>query len=146
MVRTAPASAALMATLQVGRRAQYVVGGANVSGIPAAATGTAGTVAWSSAVTWSAVAIRGGYAPLTAVAVKIQFQQNRSAAGHAQGHVAPNSSYSYPYSSNPPPVYQGNYGSVFGYPIWLTLESNYLYWASDAAGGALLVHGWEDSI
>ncbi len=95
-VRTSSSATSLLATLQYGRRAQYQVGGANVSALPLLAG--AGVASLSS---YSAVSIS-GYVPPTAASIRLTL------ASTSNGNVvmvAPNGSYgAYCQLSSPPPL------------------------------------------
>lgn len=142
-VRTASGSAQLMGTWQFGRRAQYVVGLAQCSALPQAASGSNGSP--------TATAV-GNYVP-TATAYSIIGSLACPGAGGAGEtlYIAPNASYGTQTSStNPPPVFfVGNNSGTSGsaaIPFNMVLESTNIYYASSASTGRVLVSGWEDNI
>ena len=139
-VRTASGSAVLLGTIQSGRRAQYVVGGANVSAAIVMASGTSGS---ATTPTWTAVAV-GPFVPPTASAI---FGTLSTPSTGGASMVAPNNSYgAYTSTTNPPPVManvQNGYGmnNQFNFE----LESSNIYWAANVAS-TLAVNGWEDNL
>jgi len=140
-VRTG-ADTRLMATRQYGREAQYVVGGVNVSALPIAASGSAGS---PTTPTWVAVAT-GNFVPPTAGAIDLILTDNVSGD---VAMVAPNSSYGAEQSTTNPPVMETT-GTSGGSALaivrgTLILESTNFYWAA-SGGGAVAVIGWRDNL
>ena len=132
-----------LAFKQAGRRIQPIIAvGTNVTGLPALATGAAGS---TSTPTWVAVGIS-NFIPTTATSINgVLFGNQASGAWMA----APNNSYGAMGSiSNPPPF-------AFAYPVGnlsnnslqfsAILESTNIYWAS-SGGGYLACNGWEDNL
>ncbi len=137
----------LLGTLQVGRRAQYVVGGPNVAGLPQMASGTAGSATTPTFVSVST----SSFVPPTAGAIDVGLVQPTIAAGY-KAIVAPNGSYGNTSGSggaNFPPLMasgSGSSGSVSVVSRLMTLESANIYWASDHGAYVVQCHGWEDNL
>ena len=138
-------SLGLLGTLQMGRQAHYVVGGANLSGLPLMASGLAGSI---TTPTWSGVSVS-GFVPPTASQISV-VTYTLSGYGIA---VAPNSSYgAYSSTSNPPPVQPSSRVSGAGTATTdialIPLESTTIYWAGENSGAnpALYTFGWEDNL
>lgn len=143
MVRTAPANITLMATLQRGRRAQYVVGGANLSGLPIISSGTIGTH-HTTTPTWAACSVA-SVVPSTATVLH-GVASSVGSGNNCWVYVAPNSSYAGPYSPTNPPVYCAT-GTTYGVAEFtLALEGTYIYVVSSGPGGIVQAFGWEDNI
>lgn len=134
----------LLQTLQLGRRAQYVVTVAtNTAAMPKMASGVAGTVATP---VWVAVAT-GNFVPVTASEIEI-------CIGAPDGTslvvvAAPNNSYgTYNSTTNPPPVGLSGPSGLTLPPVQgsLILETSNIYWISSLTNGALYAAGWIDNI
>lgn len=144
-VRTASGSAQLLGTWQFGRRAQYVVGLAQTALLPNIANGVAGTHS-TTAPTYAAASVA-NFVPSTASEISIMGTVVWQAQSTAALYAAPNASYSgrSSASGNIPPL------SLDGAAPWqlavtFVLESTNVYWASNAAGGAISCMGWIDNI
>ena len=123
---------------QYNRRAQIIVDGTDVTGLPIIASGAAGSV---STPTWVTVAT-GPFVPATASSIR-----GVAVGNNFQISIAPNGNYgSVTSSTNPPPV-TGNNTSNQNVPFELLLESANIYWASAVAGYVeMAVLGWEDNL
>ena len=138
-LRTA-ATAVLMATVQYGRRVQYVVGGVNVANLPIMSSGAQGS---PTTPTWVAVSVS-TFVPATAFVIV-----GVVATGNGYTFMAaPNNSYGTANSTtNPPPVahvpYSGETGLTETFSF--VLESTNIYWAV-AGAGSLACLGWEDNL
>jgi hypothetical protein len=146
-VRTISGSATLYGTWQLGRRAQYIVGLAQTTAMPAIASGAAGT--WSStAPTWASASIS-SFVPSTASEIFVVLGAQTANGAFQVIYVAPNNSYSGVQSTNPPPA--SNSSSTAGnatsaMPFSMILESTNIYWANTASGGSIMCQGWIDNI
>lgn len=136
------ATPALLPTLQVGRRAQYVVDGTILTQMPSIASGSTSS-AWS-ARAWAS------FVPPAAALIYLSLY-NRSGTSLSSG-LAPNASFDSPGASstnNLPPIgfsaggtdskatIQGSFALENATNIW--------YWANNSSCGAL-VNGWEDNL
>ena len=126
----------LLATLQSGRRTQYVVGGSNVANLPLMASGSAGSV---TVPTWVAVAT-GTFVPPTTSAIKVIMEAPNGTM------VAPNNSYGPNNSTTNPPPLVANVTGYVNLQGEIILESTNIYWASISAGSGLFCLGWEDNL
>ena len=128
---------------QYGRRVQYkVAAGSNVTGLPAMASGTVGSVTTPS---YSAVGVS-GFVPPTAATIKGVVDPGTTLSGIAI--VAPNGSYgAYTSTTNPPPAGASSAASTSASPgiFEFALESTSIYWASNSAMYLFCI-GWEDNI
>ena len=132
----------LLATLQYGRSAQYVVGGVNVTNVPQMANGTAGDV---SVPTWVGVAVA-AFIPPTAQCIDAFVSV---VAGSQSAMLAPSSSYgAYNSATNPPPVAAANPSGSATQRAGkkLLLETNSVYWAGGGINTGLFCVGWEDNL
>ena len=129
----------LLGTLQLGRKVQYVVGGANVANIPQMAIWPLGSISPSTA-TYVAVATT-TYVPTTAsnIILVLAFP-----GGSGEAYAAPNPNYAGMTSTNPPPMV------TWSWYVWqtydMTLESNNVYVAAYWATNILYCAGWEDNL
>ena len=126
----------LLATMQCGRRAQYIVGGVNVPALPTMASGTAGNI---NTPTYVAVAVS-SFVPPTAAAIDLLAYITLT------NHVfaAPSASYGATGdSTNPSPVCCSD-GLHTGRLMFL--ESSSVYWMSNGSDGAIYCGGWEDNL
>jgi len=138
-------SSNLIGTIQKGRSAQYVVGGANVGNLPIIASGTAGS---TSTPTWVSVSLT-GVVPTTAA--KLDFAVSYNGASSQVFIIAPNNSYgAYVSTSNPPPISFGNASTTYGIQATMSasleLESSAIFWANSSANTIIAVKGWEDNL
>lgn len=127
--------------IQRGNRSQYIVG-TNPSAALVMAAGTAGTYS-ATAPVWVAVPI-GTFVPPTSISIRFWLLGVRGGGAASNMIAAPNNSYAGPSnaSGNAPPAW-----SLGGMMICdFILESTNIYWASSAAGGAVLCQGWEDNL
>lgn len=132
------ASSNLLATLQSGRRAQYLVGGQNVSAPIQMASGGASD--------WTAVAV-GNYVPSTAAAISVWCTPANTATNSCE--IAPNNSYANTFGSvsgPPAQVAVQSSGYNINESLTMNLESTNVYWGSLGSADALLVFGWEDNL
>ncbi|WP_230371230.1 hypothetical protein [Paludibacterium denitrificans] len=116
-----------------------VNGSSNVLGLPLIASGAAGSI---STPTWVAIGLGSAVPPNTCRVALLPLVSTSPATIIA----APNNSYGVANStSNPPPLFFQNVtsGGVSSYPVWMTLESTSVYWASSAAGCYLFLSAWE---
>ena len=144
-VVTANGSAVLLGTLQKGRKAQYLVGGANLSALPAIATGASGSV---SAPTWTAVNVTSGTQPLVPpTAASIRVLLVNATGGTDTVMLAPNNSYGASGSiSNPPPLVMDTSGAPKNMLGEFVLESVDVYYAATGGNTGAFVLGWEDNL
>lgn len=149
-IRTNASSTNLLGSLQYGRRAQYVVGGASLAVVPNIAFGTAGTYSGTSP-TLSSVSVA-NFVPSTANQINIVGTGNYKGGSSGNFLVAPSTAYG---GTNMGP--SGNQGNAFSMAqitgqatqtlnAWITLESTSIAWCSDAAGNAISCIGWEDNL
>ena len=137
-VKTATASTNLMGTLQVGSRAQYLVGIAQTTTAQVASTGVTGN---PSVPTYSTISLA-NFIPPTAQRANLY-----ALAGTGGGNIilAPNNSYGGIGSlTNAPPV---NINSTFitSHSVDIVLESaSNVFYASNATNTSLFVLGWTD--
>lgn len=137
----------LLQTLQYGRRAQYVVlASSNVPNMPLMSSGIQGTVGTTGATTWVAVPVA-AFVPATAVGIKLVLGTSYNNSTNASVQAAPNNSYSGTLTTNPAPLQSvlANSTTLMS-PDSFIIESANVYFASSAAGGALMCVGWEDNI
>lgn len=136
-VRTAAGSAQLMGTWQFGRRAQYIVGLAQTTDLPALSPGfTPGS--WTVASVSSVV-------PTTASIIHLVFAKT---GGSGAGYIAPNTSYGVAGAGAPyPPITTLGANTVSGQG-YLVLESTNIYSTVSSGGGSMTPYGfgWEDNI
>lgn len=135
--------------IQYDNFAQYVLtSGSNTNILPVVASGTAGTFS-NTAPTWSSAVSLATIVPSTATAISLVVTFNYKAAGAADVYVAPNNSYGgYLNATGLVPsivnlTQSGTQGQATG---WIQLETQNLFWVSDAAGGAMLGFGWRDNL
>lgn len=144
-VRTASGSAQLLGSWQLGRKAQYVVGLAQATAMPAMKTNVQeGVLPSLTAPTWVAIAVA-NFVPSTASRIVVV---PRQAAASAAVAIAPNNSYgTYNSTSNPPPYAFLSTGglAIVGNPYDTELESTNIYWANTAVFDLYCV-GWEDNL
>lgn len=146
-VRTASGSAVLLGTLQLGRTARYIAGGANLASPVVLASGEAGTT--GATPTWVAVAV-GGAVPPTAGKIAfvgnvsnsnvnsvIQVASNNSYTGAGLGSVGWSSPFCFGWQSGVMP------GAAIGEVL---LESTNIYWCSYNSTAFIYCEGWEDNI
>jgi len=151
-VLTIHASATLYGTWQFGRKARYIVGLAQTSGLPQIHSGNTGN---PTTPTYTSKTIT-GFVPTTASSITVVlFNSDANGTGNSQIAVAPNSSYGGVQSTtNPPPlqidvggggvstVKQG--GAIMGD---LLLESTAIFVAvASATTGCIYAYGWEDNL
>src|SRR5439155_3975145 len=143
----AGAGPAFLNMMQKGRRAQYLVGtygGNALANLPSMISGASGNVATP---TWTAVAVA-NFVPSTASEIAALLINNTSPNSSAM--CAPNNNYGNSSStSNPPPMNIGISGGnspIISVTSNLLLESANIYYASNAANGALFAFGWSDNI
>lgn len=153
-VRTVHASATLYGTWQVGRRAQYVVGLAQTTGLPLIAQGAVGTYSGTTP-TWSGQTVQGNNGqnasvPATAgeinlVAIITGF---KGSSGSLSGfQVAPNASYrGYQDASGNTSPFDNAATTVGVFPFDLLLEATTIAVAIQLPNSALLCRGWVDNI
>ena len=152
-VRTIHASATLYGTWQLGRRAQYVVGLAQTTALPSMISGSSGNPANP---TWTAVLVS-AFVPPTASEIKVVLFAQPSTTGSNQigAIAAPNSSYGAANSASNPPALQAGYvnnANANAVQIAMNiigammLETNSIYYASQAANSGMNAMGWEDNI
>lgn len=122
---------------QKGKRFQYA--------LPRLAfSGTLGT--WSTtAPTWADVSLV-SLVPTTAISTNIQITSQYNNQSVSYIAIAPNSAFKGVISTVPPPISADNVGSFSRFEVSLLLESTSIYAVSSAAGGACLIHGWEDNL
>ena len=149
LTSTTTASAQLTGTYQYGRRAQWVVGLAATSGLPAiSAVQGEGNV---STPTWVAKATA-QFVPPTAS--RLMGSAYLSAAGTYLLMAAPNNSYgAYNSTTNPPPVITAVTTAAIGFtvatPFDFLLESSNIYTTNNASvanSARLVATGWEDNL
>jgi hypothetical protein len=116
--------------------AQYVVGGPNVTTLPAMMSGALGSI---STPTWVAVSVS-GFVPPTAGTIRLSL----IGANGQWAMAAPNSNYGSAYGTlgNPAPLV-GCYGSTMGDFV---LESNNVYYAGNNTTNGLFCIGWTDNL
>lgn len=138
-VRT-DASGNLMRTLQLGRKAQYVVtAGSNTTALPVLISGAQGSF---TTPTWVAASINSA---VPATASTIRLIASNPATGGSMA-AAPNNSYgAYNSTTNPPPLVLGTNGFATNVAVEFTLESTNIYYAG-AANCSMWCLGWEDNI
>lgn len=145
-LRTAPSVAQLLGTWQLGRKARYVVGLAQTTGLPVMISGISGSL---TTPTWSAVAWA-NFFPSTAGDLNVVL----SSGGVTLAGVmaAPSNSYgAFGSTSNPPPLVFNTAGNVPGgiagsQEGWFFPESSSIYYASGDSNGLLAAKGWEDNL
>jgi hypothetical protein len=141
-VKTAPASTNLCRTIQYGRRAQWIVDGTVLTGMPLMGSGSAGNV---TTPTWVSIAWA-PFAPSTAGALLFLAR----AYNGNYVIVAPNNNYGGVNDATNPPFFlvhapssnnNGGRGSVM-------LESTNIFWASSGGDSrcSLFCSGWEDKL
>jgi len=156
-VRTQPSSTNLQATLQYGRRAQYVVG-TQTTALPVMASNATGN---PFTPTWTAVSVS-NYVPTTASVIHGVFYMNSGSTtvtAAAAAIVAPNNSYTGVASGSvPPPLaimipasvdYGGtSEATTASAQFSFMLESTNIYWAAggSAVQPSLSCLGWDDNI
>lgn len=148
-VQTIHGTATLYGTWQFGRRAQYVTGLAQTAVPPLLVNGSAGALGNNPTLVSQSLT---RFVPTTASAVNVIVNNNWTASAVASVLVAPSQSYAGtnngPQGSGgmPWPIYLN--GGVGGQIIsaWIILESLAISYASNGAGGAVNVLGWEDNI
>jgi hypothetical protein len=136
----------LLGEIVLGNKAQYVVGGANLTVLPQMIAGSSGVC--TSAASLTSVAT-GAFVPPTASAIDVSLfvQSGVSTSGCA----APNNSYGAVNAvTNPPPLHQsalggsaGGGGSVFGEFV---LETTNIFYGSNSASAVLMALGWKDAV
>jgi len=125
----------LVATIQKGRRAQYIVGGPNLSALPTMASGTA--------TAGTAIAV-GAFVPTTATFISVIVQET---SGSLTATLAPNASYAQSPSIGGQWVQFSGFGVTSTCPVTMMLESTNIYWGTTGTGtGYVFVTGWEDNI
>lgn len=143
-VQTINASATLYGTWQFGNSAQYVLGLAQTTVVPVVASGVAGTYSTTAPV-WATASVS-RFVPPTASKINIIAFGTYKAGATAAVIAAPNTSYGGRSDSNgnAPPFSLETLGmNLTGSML---LESTNIAWSSSAAGGAILVLGWEDNL
>lgn len=140
-------SSNLLRSRQLGSKSQYMITASSNTAVPPnIANGTAGTI--STTAPALAAASVSSVVPLTASAINVLVADAWEGGSGSDVIVAPNSAYG---GSNNGP--RGSNGMVF--PLYnitqvenclvtIQLESTNIYWASNAAGGAISCLGWTD--
>ena len=141
----------LLGAKGLGRRAQYVNGGANLTALPfIGGSGSIGTACGTASPTYAAAIIQGAsggavWVPATAVAVQIAAIGGYNGAGPSQVLLAPNNSYGGAGAgTNPPPLNISTTATIQLYD--LLLESNQIFWCATNSGGALEFVGYTDAV
>ena len=127
----------LFRTLQLGSRAQYIIG-TLPTGMPLVASGNNGNALTAAGVTG------GGYAPPTATVVYLALGASGSGSNHHT--AAPNGSYGAYNSSSNPPLCEYTVTTAGNTLCSMVLESTNVYYASDDTSGYLMLSGWTDSV
>lgn len=130
----------LLQTLQLGRRAQYVVlAASNTPNLPIMILGAQGS---ATTPTWVAVPTA-SYIPPTASQILGVLSSST-----ANVMAAPSNQYgAYNSTTNPPPVVLATASAtVVNEAFWMTMESTNLYFASSGTYAVLAAMGWEDNI
>jgi hypothetical protein len=140
---TTSLSGGLVATIQYGRRTEYVVGGANMGMIPLMASGKLGSPV--TGPTWAPIYLN-AYIPPVACAVDVVLA---GASSSATVMIAPNPNYGVSGNANEPPiaVHGSSSTNVMKISKWLFIENTQqLYYASNDGAGAAYVAGWEENL
>ncbi len=134
-------SANIVAGVQLGRTFQYTTPQLLSSG-PVGSNGV------TSAPTWAATSLTGFVPPTAAKYNFIGANRYNGAAGVHTVIAAPNNSYSYVTSANPPPFYLDAGGGVLMAGAGsFVLESMTMYLIlAGSATNAILISGWEDNL
>lgn len=144
-IRTGGASTNLTRILQKGRRAQYVVTAASQTpNLPNITNGTAGTYS-DTAPAWSTQSIS-NFVPTTAGSIIASITTDYNNQAQAAVLLAPNTSYTGIFTTNPPPYGRKGTGAQFVDTIEMVLEGSVVAWVSSAAGGGLFALGWTDNL
>lgn len=133
------ASSHFYRSIQKGKKAQYtVVSGSNTAAMPAAATGSAGSV---STPTWTAASLS-TLVPTTATEITGVCYNHGGVA-----MAAPNNQFAdYTDATNPPPVIAAVSATYVGSNFTMMLESTSIYYASNNANASVLISGWVDDV
>lgn len=134
-------SNSLLGEVVHGNRAQYVVGGANVSALPTLASGNTGTISTSS-FSGTATSVS---AVLPPTATRLQALMSEAAASSQSQALAPNNSYSGYQTTNPPPCWFGAVTNGF-FNCQFELESTQVYYAGSSSTQLAQVLGWWDAV
>jgi hypothetical protein len=135
----------LVGTVQQGRDAQYVNGGASLSSLPIALSGSSGSI---TTPTWTSIALS-GLIPPTASRVTGAVVNDTGASGIM---CAPNASYgAISSTTNPPPVAisgvaSTNMATPFDFSIENPGVSPTIQCASGGASNAVIIRGWVDNL
>jgi hypothetical protein len=143
-VQTIHSTATLYGTWQLGRRAQYVVGLAQTSVLPAIASAASGTINGTTFTGTSTSVAR--FVPPTASSLR--FVLSTPNAGAQAAAVAPNANFAgYNSATNPIPwVANGASATPPSSVGEFILESTNVFYAASGAAGLLQAMGWEDNI
>jgi hypothetical protein len=128
--------------LQIGRRAQYVVGASVTTALKTVVSGSTGDVA---APTYSAASVA-AIVPATASEIALVMQQNFGTTAMA----APNASYGAASSTTNPAMVANQWSAntnsgVHNTSFTMMLESTSVYYASNSSGNSLFCSGWTDN-
>lgn len=128
--------------IQYGRRAQYIVDGAALTGLPQMASSAVTLGGGVSAPTWVAIATA-NFVPTTAARIAVVL----STGGNDSAIVSTNASYGGVGSTNPAPLCS-NTGLANFFSADLALETTNLFWAETHGTGAAQLYalGWEDNL
>lgn len=135
----------LIRTMQLGRRAQYIIDGVILTTLPQLSSGVQGNIATP---TFVAIPVS-AFIPPTASRIQVQ-AWNAVSVGSTQ-LVAPNPSYgSYGSGAKSAPIVASLNSGASGNGAYqqgeFILESSNIYVASDNAGNGAAVLGWEDNL
>lgn len=136
-------------TIQYGRRATIVIG-TNPTATPILVSGVVGTGSQTSPV--YATRTLGSFVPPTASAVSAILSTNYQGGSSATVLVAPNAAYggtnNGPTGSNgiTPPLFAALTSSALTITGLIVLQTQALFVASSASGGAVAIDGWEDNL
>jgi hypothetical protein len=155
-VRTIHASATLYGTWQLGRRAQYVVGLAQTTGLPEVAKGPLGTYS-TTAPTWSAATVQGnsGQAAIVPLTAGVAFLVGicggyKGGTGGGGMQVAPSTSYGGYQNANAATAPFDNAGAgssiVGAFSFSVILEATTVQVVLTNIGCGLVCEGWEDNL
>lgn len=141
----------LIAEIIRGNKAQWVVGGANLTVNPNIANGVAGTFGNASPVL-AAVSVT-SVVPPTATRIFVSLTNTWKGGTISSVLVTPNTSWggtnNGPTGSNGnvyPCGVNANVPPIYGMTCELVLEATTIAWTADQAGGAISSLGWEDSV
>lgn len=137
----------LLRTLQLGRRAQYIVG-TNPAVVPNIANGVAGTFSTTSPVL-AAVSVA-NVVPSTAAAIHVAITGNYTGASGAGALAAPNTGWGG--TNNGPAGSAGNVWALVANvnnviaAAWIVLEATTIAWTGNGTASAVSCLGWEDNL